>query len=110
MSKVILAIIFTFCMATPCNVLAITIPETTKPAVPATIYSPKNTETLIFRGIVQKTNNGDGTVLQTEKAAYPLLGGDFAMIVGEAVNIIGKMVREDNVEKIVVARVQFERE
>jgi len=32
------------------------------------------------------------------------------MIIGEEVNIIGKMIREDNIEKIVVARVQFERE
>jgi hypothetical protein len=110
MNKVLLAIICAFCLAIPCKVLSITIPENTKPVAPALIYSPKNTETLIFRGTVQKTGDGGGTVLQTEKAAYPLLGGDFAMIIGEQVNIIGKMVKEDNIDKIVVARVQFERE
>lgn len=110
MNKVILTIVFAFCLAIPGRALAITIPENTKPVAPALIYSPKNTETLIFRGIVQKTDEGGGTVLQTERAAYPLLGGDFAMIIGEQVNIIGKMVKEDNIDKIVVARVQFERE
>ena len=59
---------------------------------------------------VQQTEDGDGTVLRTEKAVYPLLGGDFAMIIGEEVNVIGKMVRENNIGKIIVARVQFERE
>ena len=110
MNKALPVIIFALCLTIPCNVLALTIPETAKPPAPALIYSPKNTETLIFHGTVQKPEDNDGTVLRTEKAVYPLLGGDFAMIIGEEVNIIGKMVREDNVEKIIVARVQFERE
>lgn len=90
--------------------LAITIPEGSKPPVPAIVYSPKNTEMLIFRGTIRTTHDGDGTALYTEQAVYPLLGGDFAMIIGEEVNIIGKIIREDDIEKIVVARVQFERE
>ena len=90
--------------------LAITIPQGSKPPVPAIVYSPKNTEMLIFRGTIKGTQDGEGTALYTEQAIYPLLGGDFAMIIGEEVNIIGKMVTEDDIEKIVVARVQFERE
>ncbi|GEM_PF-2514669 len=110
MNKALPAIIFAVCLAIPCKVLALTIPESSKPPAPAIIYSPKNSEILIFRGTIQKIEDGDGTALRTEKAVYPLLGGDFAMIIGEEVNIIGKMVHEGDVEKIAVARVQFERE
>ncbi|MBU1568345.1 MAG: hypothetical protein KJ630_22310 [Proteobacteria bacterium] len=110
MKKALAASIVTLCLAIPCKSLALAIPETSKSPAPAIIYSPKNTEILVFHGTVQPTENGNGTVLRTEKAVYPLLGGDFAMIIGEKVNIIGKMVREDNIEKIEVARVQFERE
>ncbi len=110
MKKALTTIIFSICLAMPYNTAAIALPETSKPPVPALIYSPKNTEILIFHGTVQQKDDGNGTVLHTEKAIYPLLGGDFAMIIGEKVNIIGKMVKEDNIEKIVVARVQFERE
>ncbi len=110
MNKALPAIIFALCLVIPYKAFALTIPETSKPPVPALIYAPKNTEILVFHGTVQQTEDGDGTVLRTEKAVYPLLGGDFAMIIGEEVNVIGKMVREDNIEKIIVARVQFERE
>ncbi len=110
MNKALSTIIFSICLAMPCSTLALTLPEASKPPVPALIYSPKNTEILIFHGTVQLREDGYGTVLLTEQSVYPLLGGDFAMIIGEEVNIIGKMVREDNIEKIVVARVQFERE
>lgn len=74
---------------------------------PALIYSPKNTDILVFQGTIEKT--GDGTGLRTEAALFPLLGGDFAMIVGERVKIIGKVVQEDREAKILVARVQFPR-
>lgn len=110
MNKIFQVTIIAIYLAFPCKALSLTVPETSRSPVPAIIYSPKNTETLIFRGTIQPTEDGDGTALYTEQAVYPLLGGDFAMIIGEEVNIIGKMVREDNVEKIVVARVQFERE
>ncbi|MFH0780389.1 MAG: hypothetical protein V2B20_00310 [Pseudomonadota bacterium] len=110
MNKTLPAIIIAIYLALPCKALSLTIPEASRSPVPTIIYSPKNSETLIFRGTVQKTEDGDGTALYTEQAVYPLLGGDFAMIIGEEVNIIGKMVREGNIEKIIVARVQFERE
>ncbi len=110
MNATLSAIIFSICLAIPSTTFALAIPETSQPPVPALIYSPKNTEILIFHGTVQLKEDGEGTVLLTERAVYPLLGGDFAMIIGEEVNIIGKMIREDNIEKIAVARVQFERE
>lgn len=110
MNKALPAIIFALCLVIPSTAFTLAIPETAKPPVPALIYAPKNTEILIFHGTVQQTEDGDGIVLRTEKAVYPLLGGDFAMIIGEEVNIIGKMVREDSIDKIIVARVQFERE
>jgi hypothetical protein len=110
MNKALPVLIFSLCLAIPCKAFALATPETSQPPVPALIYAPKNTDIVIFHGTVQHTKDGDGTVLQTEKAVYPLLGGDFAMIIGEKVNIIGKMVKEDNIDKIIVARVQFERE
>lgn len=110
MYKTLSLLIIALFLAFPCKAFPLTIPDTSRSPVSPIIYSPKNSETLIFRGTVQQTEDGDGTALYTEQAVYPLLGGDFAMIIGEEVNIIGKMVREENIDKIVVARVQFERE
>lgn len=78
------------------------------PPAPALIYSPKRADILIFRGTI--TQLDEGTALVTDRAVYPLLGGDFAMIIGNEVNIIGKMVKEGEVKKILVARIQFDRE
>ena len=110
MNRALPALIFVVCLAIPCTALPLAIPEASKPPAPALIYSPKNSDTLVFRGKVLKTKDDEGTALLTEKAIYPLLGGDFAMIIGQEVNVIGKMITEDDVEKILVARVQFERE
>ncbi len=110
MNKTIPAAIFLLCIAFPATTFALTPPEPTKLPLPAIISSPKNSETLIFRGMIQKIGDATDTALYTSKAVYPLLGGDFTMIIGEEVNIIGKMVKEDNMEKIIVARIQFERE
>ena len=102
------AIIFAICLASADYAPGIATPDSGKPPLPAIIYSPKNTDTLIFRGIIQRLDNG--TALITDKAIYPLLGGDFEMIVGKEVNIIGTMVKEGYVDKIIVARVQFDRQ
>lgn len=96
-----------FCIV-PSNARALTSPGKFKPPGPALIYSPKNTDILIFQGIIEKAGN-NGTALRTATTVYPLLGGDFAMIVGERVKVIGSVVREEEGAKIVVARVQFHR-
>lgn len=92
----------------PSNVHAVASPGKLKPPSPALIYSPKNADILIFQGVVEKAGN-NGTALRTATTVYPLLGGDFAMIIGEHVKVIGSAVREEEKAKIVVARVQFQR-
>lgn len=99
--------LFFLCWLIPVTALALGRPESVPMPSPALIYSPKNTDILVFQGTIEKT--GDGTGLRTEAALFPLLGGDFAMIVGERVKIIGKVVQEDREAKILVARVQFPR-
>jgi hypothetical protein len=96
-----------FC-SMPSNALAVASPGKLKPPSPALIYSPKNADILIFQGVVEKAGD-NGTALRTTTTVYPLLGGDFAMIVGERVKIIGSVVREEEGSKIVVARVLFHR-
>lgn len=92
----------------PSNALAVASPLQHRPPSPALIYSPKNADILIFQGVIEQAGN-DGTALRTATTVYPLLGGDFAMIIGEHVKVIGSVVREDEKAKIVVARVQFHR-
>jgi hypothetical protein len=99
-------LVLLLCM-TPSNAIALASPEKIRPPSPALIYSPKNADILIFQGIIEKAGSG-GTALRTATSVYPLLGGDFAMIVGERVKVIGTVVREEEA-KIVVARVQFHR-
>jgi hypothetical protein len=96
-----------FCIA-PSNALALGSPEKLRTPRPALIYSPKSSDILIFQGVVEKTGN-TGTALRTATTVYPLMGGDFAMIAGEHVKIIGTVVREEEETKIIVARVQFHR-
>lgn len=108
MKIVVSAIIIALCLASADLAIGTAYPQRESPPVPALIYSPKKTDILIFRGIIKYHDMG--TALATDRAVYPLIGGDFAMIVGKEVNIIGKMVKENDVEKIVVARVQFDRE
>ena len=63
------------------------------------------TGNLIFHGTVER--HEQGTALNTSKGVFPLLGGDFDMIIGREVKIIGKVITEGNIEKIAVARVQI---
>lgn len=72
------------------------------------IESTQLTKNLIFHGTVEKIK--EGTALNTDKGLYPLLGGDFDMIIGKQVNIIGKMINEGGTEKIAVSRIQFDKE
>lgn len=82
--------------------------SSSKQPAPAAVETSKTTETTVFEGVVKKMD--EGTALFTEKEVYPLLGGDFGMIVGKEVSIVGKVIKEGNVEKIVVARVQFKKQ
>jgi hypothetical protein len=100
-------LVMLFCIV-PANAHAVASPLKQRPPSPALIYSPKNADILIFQGVVEKAGN-NGTALRTATTVYPLLGGDFAMIVGEHVKVIGSVVREEEKAKIVVARVQFHR-
>jgi len=107
MCKHLCSVLFLLTLLTPVAALALARPEAVRLPSPALIYSPKNTDILIFQGTIEKCRGG--TALRTESALYPLLGGDFAMIVGEQVKIIGKVVQEEQAAKIVVARIQFPR-
>ena len=47
--------------------------------------------------------------LYTEREVYPLIGGEFDIINGKEVNIIGKIVEEGNIKKLAVNRIQLNR-
>ena len=102
------AVFFALLLASAEIAIGIAYPYNGKPPFPTLIYSPKRADVLIFRGTI--TQLDEGTALVTDRAVYPLIGGDFEMIIGNEVNIIGKMIRVGDVEKILVARIQFERE
>lgn len=72
---------------------------------PVKIGAKSKKETQIFHGIAKR--QGDGMALYTEKGVYPLIGGEFDMIDGKEVNIIGKIVEEGNVKKLAVNRIQL---
>jgi len=72
---------------------------------PAQIQAAGKKETQIFHGIVKQLD--DGMALYTEKEVYPLIGGEFDMIKGKEVNIIGKVVEEGNIKKLAVNRIQL---
>lgn len=101
------AAIFTLCLITAETAVGLATPSVHRPPVPVLIYSHKDSDTIVLRGTVKPFNQS--TALFTENAIYPLIGGDFDMIVGKEVNIIGEMVLEDDVRKIEVSRVQFDR-
>lgn len=108
MKILVSAVFFAIFLASADYVIGMAYPNSVRPPVPAIIYSPQKSDILVFRGII--TQMDDGTALFTNRATYPLLGGDFAMIVGKEVNVIGQMVKEGDIEKIEVARVQFDRD
>jgi len=89
------------------NSLAVSIPTNSPAKDTAATLTDHQIDNLVFQGVVKKLDTG--TALYTKKAVYPLTGGDFDMIVGKNVQIIGRIVKEGKVEKISVARVQFDR-
>lgn len=72
---------------------------------PAKIVVTAKQDTQVFHGIVKKLN--DGMALYTEKEVYPLIGGEFDIINGKEVNIIGKIVEEGSIKKLAVNRIQL---
>ncbi|BHH82603.1 hypothetical protein [Desulforhopalus sp. 52FAK] len=72
---------------------------------PAQIEAPAKQETQMFHGIVKRLD--DGMALYTENEVYPLIGGEFDMIRGKEVNIIGKVVDEGDIKKLAVNRIQL---
>ncbi len=89
------------------NSFAISSPSTAPKKADTISFLNKKIDNYIFKGVIKKLDTG--TALYTKKAIYPLSGGDFNMIIGKEVHIIGKIIKEGNVEKIEVARVQFDR-
>lgn len=63
---------------------------------------------MVYKGIVKK--HEDGTALITKDKTYPLEGGDFAMIIGKEVNVVGKVVKDGDVEKLVVTKLQMDKQ
>ena len=106
--KHILAIVIVTGILTICtNSLAVSTPPTASTKNSVAALAENQIDSLVFKGVVKKLDTG--TALYTEEAVYPLMGGDFDMIVGKNVHIIGRIVKDGKVEKISVARVQFDR-
>ncbi|MBM9604666.1 hypothetical protein [Desulfopila inferna] len=72
--------------------------------LPETQQKAEQTKELVYTGIVKK--HKDGAALITPEKVYPLLGGDFVTIIGQEVRITGSIVKEDDVEKLVVSSLQ----
>lgn len=60
---------------------------------------------LIFTGVIKRIPNG--TALITNSATYLLDGGNFEAMAGKEVNILGRVVKEGSIEKIIVSRAQL---
>lgn len=96
------------CLGWACSTLATTNPKAAATEAATKLEASETAKNDIFKGIVKKTENGPA--LETDSGLFPLIGGDFEMIVGEKVNIVGKLVNEDNVQKIAVAQVQYNKQ
>ncbi len=75
------------------------------PSPPTPVKLGSDVNSLVFTGTVKKID--DQAVLVTSKTTYLLTGGNFDGIVGMKVNIIGKIIQEGAIEKILVARAQL---
>ena len=95
MKKILSICILAVCVAISTNCFA---------SAPATPQAAEQMKQTVYTGIVKK--HEDGTALITKDKTYPLEGGDFAMIVGKEVDIVGKIIKEGDVEKLVVSKLQ----
>lgn len=104
MKKTLSITIFTIYLTISTHTFALSNPAKSNPA-PIAVDAAQVAENMLFQGIIKQLD--EGTALFTEKQVYPLIGGSFETIVGKEVNIIGKIVKDGDVEKISVTRVQF---
>lgn len=105
MKRILSTIALAICLLIPGHAFGVSNQATIQSPTTAAADASQATDNTIFQGIVKKLD--EGTALFTEKDVYPLIGGDFQMIVGKEVNIIGKLVKDGDVDKISVTRVQF---
>ena len=105
MNKLIKPITIVACLAI--SGLCFAVSNSTEPVQddPAKIMAAAKQDTQIFHGIVKRLD--DGMALYTEKEVYPLIGGEFDIINGKEVNIIGKIVEEGSIKKLAVNRIQL---
>lgn len=85
----------------------------TAPAAPAAPADQakaavEQVEESVFQGVVQK--HEDGAALVIGDKTYPLTGGDFGMIVGKEVSVTGKLVKEGDVEKLAVSKLDLDKQ
>ncbi|MCP4342342.1 MAG: hypothetical protein GY799_26565 [Desulfobulbaceae bacterium] len=104
MKKTLSITLFATCLVISTHAFGASSPAKSNPA-PTAVDASQAAENMVFQGIIKQLDVG--TALFTEKQVYPLIGGNFETIVGKEVNIIGKIVKDGDVEKISVARIQF---
>lgn len=104
MKKLFAISIITSSLALSTAAFAATVPAEKEGDTGNTAAITQQADELIYTGVVQKHENG--TALFTENKIYPLLGGNFQDNIGRAVNVIGKVVTEDDVKKIVVSKLE----
>ena len=107
MKRTLSIVFFAICLVIIVHDSGVSAQSKSKLPAPDDVNLSQTTDNKVFRGIVKKLD--EGTALFTDKEIYPLVGGDFETIVGKEVNIIGKIVKEGNVEKLRVSLVQFDK-
>lgn len=105
MKQLLSTLIIAACLTTASYAFGVTTETTETKPLTAEVGSQKLVKGSEFTGIIKKLD--DGTALYTKDEIYPLIGGNFETIVGKEVLIIGKVVKENDIEKLSVARVQF---
>lgn len=104
MKKVLLSCVVSASLALSSVAFAATTPA--KPAAEADKAKSIEQVQPMFKGIIKKHKKG--TALITEDKTYQLAGGDFSKMVGKSVNIIGKVSKEGDVEKLLVAKLEVQ--
>ena len=105
MKNLVKPITIVACLAISGISFAVSNPTDSSQVDPAKIEAAAKKDTQVFHGIVKRLD--DGMALYTEKEVYPLIGGEFDMINGKEVNIIGKVVEEGAIKKLAVNRIQL---